>query len=237
MSSNNQGEKSRSKKPGSESIFQDPFYIRPGTPKEADVNVPQQSTVMATYFANLFREWFREGKIAFDTETHLNFQELVLQYIKQTASVTMVMEDVKVSRRTVGINLPLDTDALRTIAENMLDIKLLKNMADLLGLSEYVDDLVGIELEKKFGTTLERSRVAQKRRQHVLDQERWLRETAAGIHNIVRDISSTLKSEASKQPKPITANLRDKATSQILRELKHNQETSSESEGGFPEQS
>jgi hypothetical protein len=225
----------KAKKPKTtEFVFEDQFFLRPGTPTESDIIVPQQSTVLTTYFANLFREWFRAGKIDFDETTHKDFQELVLQYVKQTASVVMVMEDVKVSRNAVGLNLPLDTEAIKTIAESMLDIKLLKNMADLLGLSEYVDDIVGIELEKKFGTALERSRVAQKRRQHQQDQERWLRDTAAGIHNIVREISSTLKSDASKQPKPITANLRDRATAQILKDLHKGTTESVSEEGGFP---
>lgn len=199
----------------------DAFTAKPTTPK---------SVVQTTHFANLFRGWQNAGRVGYDAVVHEAFQQVVQEWIEKSASVRMVMQDVSKSALATGAGVAVEVKTINALSDKLLEISLIKEITCALGLSDYVDDIVSIELSKAFGSA---TSLARKKNQKQEDDAEWMRKTAAGMHNMLRDISSSLKS-SKFMPKPVSQTVQAKARRHIMAQIEEETEDQNTNNDGGP---
>lgn len=196
--------------------FPDVATIHPGKPNE-DIEMPKQSSIRDTYFANLYRSWFKNGAFGFDSDLHDDFRNVLKDYITKTVAIKMVTEDASTSAQAVGLKMSLDKHAIEAFAQSALDIQLFSEICTIVGLHEYRDAIIMRELDKNFGTyrQLESEKRQQKRKED--DHDSWMRNTGSGIHNMLRELTIIMKkssNQPAQAPMPVTP--------EILRALHQN---------------
>ena len=198
--------------------FPKEMFLKPANPHDSDHSKapPTESVVLDTHFANLFREWMAKNRVGYDPTVHEALQQIMQEYIEKNAAVRMVMQDIEKSGPATGVGLRIETKTITLHADKMLELALTKELVIALGLSEYTDDIMSIEINKTFGQGVV---LAKKKQQQQRDDAEWMRKTASGIHNMVRDIAGSLK-RSKFQPDPVSPSTKAKAKTQILQQIR-----------------
>lgn len=189
--------------------FPDVSIIHPGKSTE-DIETPKQSSIRDTFFANLYRSWFKNGAFGFDSNLHEDFRRLLSEYITKTVAIKMVTEDASISAQSVGLKMSIDKTAIESFAQSALDVQLFAGICDIIGMHEYRDAIVMRELDKNFGTyrQLESEKRQQKRKED--EHDNWMRNTGSGIHNMLRELTVLAKKSANqptRAPDPVTPDI------------------------------
>lgn len=197
--------------------FPKEMFLKPANPHDSDLakTPATESVVLDTHFANLFREWMTKNRVGYDPTVHESVQQIMQEYIEKNAAVRMVMMDIDKSGPATGVGIRIDTEPVVQRADKMLELAMTKELVIALGLSEYTDDIMSIEINKAFGQGLT---LAKKKQQQQRDDAEWLRKTASGIHNMVRDIAGSLK-RSKFQPDPVSPSVKAKAKHHILKQV------------------
>ena len=131
--------------------FPDVEYIKPEQPKDSDLVATPPSTVRDTYFAELFREWMRDGKLSYDPVIHESIREILEDFIRRTVAAKMVTEDISKSIQSTGVNIGFANKRIDALVETVLDIKLIGDITSALGFGSHSEDIVSREIDKAFG--------------------------------------------------------------------------------------
>lgn len=183
----------------------------------------KESTVQATHFANLFREWMRNNRVGYDATTHANLEETCQAYIERMAASVMVAKDIDTSIKTTGVRISMDTQQLLSRTNQLMELWLFKKLVGVFELSDYQDDLVAIEISRMFGT---QTALLKRKQRKQEEKEAWLRNTASGIHSMLREIASTLKRKGpANLPEAVDPQMRKKALSELLAAVKATDQT------------
>jgi hypothetical protein len=186
-------------------VFPDASFIRPGTPVDPDIVQPKQSSIRDTYFATLYRLWMKDGAFGFDSNVHEDFRKALAEYITKTVAIKMVTEDASTSAQAVGLQLSLNKAEIEAFASATLDVQLFANICDVIGLTEFRNEIILREIDKTFGTA--RQLASEKRilKKKEDEHDHWLRNTGSGIHNMLRELTVLMKKSASqtRTPEPV----------------------------------
>lgn len=192
---------------------------RAGVVSKGEIGIGSQEGLIVrdTFFSRELITWVRNQHYGFDSEILDGMNEIVLSNIKKMTAIQMCLDDLGNSITELGLNINMDnyTKLLDELGA-MLALNTLKQAADLLGLSEYRDEIVLREINKNFGTATweasqaraEKSKAdarSQEKRDHIVSMSKTLEEVLHKFRTAIRPqqhvtVNKHTKSEAKRDP-------------------------------------
>lgn len=106
-----------------------------------------------TFFSRELTTWVKNQHYGFDKAVLDEMNEIVLANIKKMTAIQMCLDDLGNSITELGLDINMDNyKKLLDELGALLALDTLRRACDLLGLSDYRDEIVLREIDKEFGT-------------------------------------------------------------------------------------